>query len=306
MKRVFVSTVGRGKNKEESSRVYCVDVESGEILNSVRLPLAMFDLKNPRGGTRGARGLAFVQNKSLGRDYLYAAGFDGIFEIEPESMHIYKGYWSKRCQDIHQIYEAFPSTLLVTNTRQNAIWKFHPHASQWVCFSDYTSIHPGLSPPDSDEGNNDTLHFNSFSDKYGLCAKAAIVFERESDKVVLENQELLRGSHDIWELPTGEIAINNSRKSRTITLDPVTWDIRRVLYQETSTEGGSELAKRGWTRGMYYIEHLDTMLIGSSPAEVVILENVCNGKPIRETHIPISDEIVEATFDVIPHPEDWK
>jgi hypothetical protein len=48
------------------------------------------------------------------------------------------------------------------------------------------------------------------------------------------------------------------------------------------------------------------MLIGSSPAEVIILQNVCGEGPITQTKIPISDEIVEATFDVMPHPKDWR
>ena len=45
-------------------------------------------------------------------------------------------------------------------------------------------------------------------------------------------------------------------------------------------------------------------MIGSSPAEVIFIDNV-SSEAKEVARIPISDEIVEATFDVIPHPGDW-
>lgn len=172
-------------------------------------------------------------------------------------------------------------------------------------YEPFSDVHPGLPAPEWFPGCEDTLHLNSFSENYVLCAKAAIIVNRKTKEVVFEDQYYLRGAHDIWELPSGEVAINSSRNCCTVTFDPQSWEMERVLYKEKNTEGGSELAKRGWTRGMFYMPYNDTMLIGSSPAEVIILENVCQGD-IQQTRVPISDEIVEATFDVIPHPEDWK
>lgn len=298
MKRIYVSTVGRGKEKQESSKVYCIDCETGKLCAEVKLPLSMLDLGNPRGGCRGARGLAFGYS-------LYAAGFDGVFRLNPDDLFIEHGRWFREIRDIHQIY--FRRGLLeLASTFDNRVYCMNVEKDVILSeVQDYSDVHEGLPPPDWFPGCRDTLHLNSFTDRYGLCAKAAVIFDRQTRKVCMESQEFLRGSHDIWELSTGELAVNNSKESRTIAIDPNTWTVSRMLYEETKTEGGSELAKRGWTRGMSYLPQRDLLMVGSSPAEVIIIEDVSNSPRITG-RIPISDDIVEATFDVIPHPEDWK
>lgn len=298
MKRIYVSTVGRGKEKQESSKIYCIDTDTEQIIAEVKLPLSMLDLANPRGGVRGARGLCFYDGS------LFAAGFDGIFRID-EDLFIDKGIWSKYVRDIHQIYPSTTGGIIQVATFTNEIAHYNPYSGQHYYKRDYSNIHPGLPAPDWFPGCRDTLHINSVSEHYGLAAKAAIIFDLKTEEILLEDQELLKGSHDIWELPTGEVAINNSRMCRTITLNQFTWKLERTLYQETKTDGGSEYAKRGWTRGMFYLPEQDIMFIGSSPAEVIILENI-SGETKISKRIKISDEIVESIFDVIPHPEDWE
>jgi hypothetical protein len=259
----------------------------------------MLDLANPRGGCRGARGLAF------GNNTVYAAGFDGIFRLDPDTLFVHHGRWYKNIRDIHQIYlrrgileiaATFTNTIQKVNVEHDIILSEH---------YDYSDVHEGLPAPDWFPGSRDTLHLNSFTDHYALCAKAAIIIDRETNEVCLENQQFLRGAHDIWELATGEVLINSSKNSMTIAIDTGTWQLSRILYEETETEGGSELARRGWTRGMYYLPKQDLLMVGSSPAEIILIENVSGNAKVVD-RIPISDNIVEATFDVIPHPEDWK
>lgn len=292
MRRIYVSTVGRGKQKEESSKIYCLDYDTGKTIAEVKLPLSMLDLGNPRGGCRGARGLAWRKGEVV------AAGFDGLFQLDPEDLFVRNGNWFRNMRDIHQIYLNEDGDLDIVATFTNEVCNL-------TYRMDYSDIHPGEPAPDWFPGCKDTLHLNSISENYGLCSKAAIIIDRKNRKVAFESEEYLKGSHDIWELPTGEVVINNSKQCRTVAFNPETWEVTRILYQETETEGGSELAKRGWTRGMFYMPQNDMMLIGSSPAEVIVLKNISGNTSIQK-RIKISDEIVEATFDVLPHPEDWK
>lgn len=301
MKRIYVSTVGRGKEHEESSRVYCVDFDSGEILKSVRLPLAMFDLKNPRGGTRGGRGLAF-KNDLKGRLRLYAAGFDGIFKIDPDDMHIEKGWWSRKCQDIHQIYEV-DNTLLLTNTLHNKITKFIPEHDSFSTLWDLSQYNEEFGHPPPNPGHPDFLHLNAilWEEKLALICRTGKIINFETGQLVCDNPEYLKGSHDLVKIKNGEICVNNSTARRVVAFNQ-NWE-PRILYQSGPGEG-SELAVYGWVRGMSYIEKEDMLLCGNAPAEVLALKNVTSTIEVKK--IKISDEIIESVFDIVPHPKDWQ
>jgi hypothetical protein len=246
MKRIYVSTVGRGKQKEESSKIYCIDVHTGKILAQVKLPLSMLDLAQQNGGCRGARGITFVEYASSKKDTVIAAGFDGLFEMDPDDLFINRGTWFRNMRDIHQIYCNSVNQIETTGTFTNEVFISQPeHFASFDVKEDFSEVHPGSPAPDWFPGCRDTLHLNALSENYALCNKAHVIIDRRTKQVALEDEELLGSCHDIWELPTGEIAINDSGRSRTITLDPTTWKLERVLFQETETEGGSWFAKKG-------------------------------------------------------------
>jgi len=297
---IYVSTVGRGKRKEEASRVYKIDTSSGKILTSVRLPLSMTDLENPRGGCRGGRGLAFHKNK------LYAAIFDGVCELNPDDLFIKKCYWFKEIKDIHQIY-SMPDSLVVINSWNNQ-WGMVTKG-EWKLKQDLSNLHIGepINPAFISLGCTDTLHLNSICVSedtifpYGLLSKAGAIVNLNNNTILMDNKDLLRESHDIWPINNFEVAVNLSPHGKTVTIDTRTWELSRVLYEAGEGEG-SEIARYGWMRGMSYIPHTDTLLLGSSPAQVVVLSNINTEDRPTSKIIPIADQIVESVFDVIPHP----
>jgi hypothetical protein len=297
MRIVYVSTVGRGVQGEESSKVYKIDLDTGEILASVRLPLAMFDLANPRGGVRGGRGLAFHDGK------LYAAIFDGICELNPDDLFIYRCDWFRELKDIHQLYSRF-GELYAVNTWKNEWGAVND--GQWDFVQNVSSYHEGVPAPVDllDMGCRDTLHLNSLCfdarDVYGMLNKVGAIANLSTLTIVMED-ELLLGAHDLCLINENEIAVNLSRTCSTVAIDTNTWTVSRELYQAPDGADG-QFAKFGWMRGMSYIPKTDTLLLGSAPAQVIELTGVNSGNPVANT-VLISDEVTESVFDVVPHPD---
>lgn len=305
MRIAYVSTVGRGKQKEEASRVYKIDLDSGATLASVRLPLSMFDLANPRGGCRGGRGLA-----AFGTHTIFAAIFDGICELDAETLFIRECHWYgeplQDARDIHQIYMREKGELLIVNTWTNSTNHVAVHSPDWKKWAlsaptDFSDVYAGKPAEECHIplGCRDTLHLNSICDKqkYGLLCKVGAILDLETRKIIYEDN-CLRGSHDLHWINHEEVAINLSRHCKTVAFNPITKEFRDLYVAPGGPDG--EMAKHGWMRGMSYISKTDTLLLGSAPAQVVELRDVNTSPQARI--ISISDEIVESVFDVIPHP----
>lgn len=293
MKRVYVSTCRRGGWHKESGKVYCLDLDSGKVLSQIHIPMAMIELPNPRGGSRGARGLAFHNEK------LFCAGWDNITRFDPDTLTPEIAWWSKECQDIHQIYPRSHDILWVVSTRNNSLYSFTPVS--FIKMEDMTTIHDGI--PSHDPDSPDRLHFNSMCESLCLFSSIGVVGDRKSG-FYYENEKLLH-SHDLFLLPTGEILFNESKKNRTIAMELDSPGSYRVIYQAPDKPDPSRtLARPGWMRGMYYLPKLDQVLLGSAPAQVIHLGNICREPEILGKY-QISDQDIDSVFDVITDPRDW-
>lgn len=292
-KRIYVSTVGRGKQLEESSKVYLVDIESSETIKGARIPEATIDLENPRGGCRGCRGLAWWQGE------LWAAGFDGLFRLHPGTLRLEKGYWSQECRDIHQIY-THSDGILLTSTWNNCIFLFNPLNGSFDKIQDLSSDYEGEQV---DPNIPDTLHMNSLCDDYALFNRPGVIANIISKEIVYRFGSAGCG-HDLHRLSTGEIAINLSASASTEAVNLETGRSRVLLDIQRKPGLDSPSASHGWTRGMFYIPGEDVLLIGAAPAMVYILENVSMEPHIKKV-VEISDEVVESVFDILPYLEDW-
>lgn len=299
MRRIFVSTVGRGKNLEEASRVYSIDYDTGKILASKSIPLANFDLSaiNPRGGTRGARGLCYFNSR------LWVAGWDGLFELDDETLDLERGFWSTECKDIHQIY-AGQFEITCVGTWDNSIYRFREGKFSKV--KDLTDIHPGVFQAHTP----DRLHFNAMCGRYANLNTIGAIADMKTGKLVVEDYDTFFGTHDLVKLPTNEMVVNLSRLRKTVTLDMDTWKIKRTLVElpEVKQPTGTTLCMPGWMRGASYVGgNNDILLLGTAPASILAIEGVCSSIGVNQyREIKVSDDTVESVFDVIPHPWDWK
>jgi hypothetical protein len=315
MRRLYVSTVGRTKKLEESSCIYMIDYDTKKVMHSVRLPLAMFDLKNPRGGVRGCRGLCFGMDLLDQPFCLWAAGFDGIFRINLDDLFIEEGIWSRDCQDIHQIYAGYPCMeglfwgkgpdVELISTRNNTLYGFEASRGEFFPLLDLSDIHEGI-PPENDHDSRDTLHWNAMHKGYALVPKIGGIYDMASRQFVVLDPKY-RGCHDLQVLKSGELALNHSMTRRVITFDTTTWREKRVLLDLPfqKQEPGTKATMPGWVRGMSYLEKHDILFVGSAPARIYIFQDVCSASPNIE-HVDISDDICDSVFAVVPHPGDWR
>lgn len=290
---VFVSTVGRGKDLEESSKVYKIDLDTGKILAQVRLPLAMFDLKNPRGGTRGCRGLAIIPRPE-GKE-LWAAGFDGLFNLDVNDLFVKKAYWFRSILDIHSIYHQ-DGRITAISTWNNSIFSVEPETGAFYQVRDLTNGFPNPRTL----GTPDQYHLNATLGDLALLNRQEIVVDMKTKKVAFESPEFKSG-HNLIPLPSGEIATCSSAKKTVLAFRPFTNEWRTILdlnskYPFNDVPEG-KLNTPGWTRGMSYHPEGGMLLVGAAPSSVIVVDPfTCE---IKKT-INISDDVLEATFSVIP------
>ena len=116
---LLVSTIVRSAGLNElSGHLFMVDDDTRRVASRCPAPepaLREFDA-NPRGGMRGAKGIAVVD------DRIFIANFSAIYEYDP--------HWRLRqvishpsCAGIHDIYHR-DSRLYVTSTRNDIIFEF--------------------------------------------------------------------------------------------------------------------------------------------------------------------------------------
>lgn len=311
--KCYVTTCGRGRHVEESARVYLVDITAKKILAETNLPRPNIDSLNPRGGVRGARGMTFLNNE------LWVAGCDGLFNLDPDTLRVKQGIWPEGVADIHQIYtlnkmvyavstgndslvpvctEGLPDVLrevlsfLETGTEHNT-----------MCFrGTVDGVHQEHAPLD-------TLHFNSMvsSSKDGVMLFNRIGSVcRFGQATVCVDVPGLSGGHDLWMLKSGELAVNSSGKNQTIAFDCHDPSKQRVLFEIPRRRDMDAVHSQwGFTRGMCYLEDCDLMVVGSAPATVTVIENVCGTRQVVVDSMQITDKVEESVFDVLIHPDDW-
>jgi len=295
MRRVYVSTVARGRQHEDASKVYCLDLDTTRVIHSRRLPVAMIDLPNPRGGCRGARGMAFFKG------WLWVAAFDGLFRFNPEDMVIDRGYWYRELLDIHQIYGG-PDSLQVISTGNDTIARVDVDGvvSELNCLTGRFGFKPIIP------GSADSYHANSIDGRYIVLNHHNALGDILTGQVTL--LPWASGLHDLWTIGSGEMCTNCSFRRQTIAFRVESPTEYRVIFEASdgphAMMGMTPLAIHGFTRGMHYDLSSDTLLVGVAPASIVEIADV-SGKPRVVATYPIANEIVESVFDVIPHPGDW-
>lgn len=287
----YVSTVGRGKSLEESSKVYKVDLDSGAVLARVRLPLSMFDLSNPRGGVRGSRGIVLLQTNT--GPQLWVAGFDGLFNVDHRTMLIKKGYWFEHIRDIHNIYQR-ENKILAISTWNNSLHEVDPASGESALVSDFTNAFADprtINTPDQ-------YHLNSVCGELALINRQGAVVNTSTRGVVWNCPDFKAG-HDLVPLPSGEIATCSSGNKSVVAFRVgvggyrVILDLRSMYPSNSPAEG--KLAFPGWTRGLAYSPKTKLLYVGAAPAQVVVVnpESAMMVKTIR-----ISDEVADSVFAI--------
>lgn len=315
MKRIYVTTIGRGKDLSIANAVHCLDFEQKMVVGRSFVPGSNKSLANCRGGTRGARGLVFVPNGNSGD--LWVAGYDGLFRFT-EDLRLTEGFWidDAKAKDFHGIYKCCGSSrLCLTSTYSDRVvyWNYDNHTLSSVD-AVYSSSRGHVTDK---ERPLDKLHLNACVlgpddfPRFVLFNRTGEIYDQRGSGESLGLSLLLsdaKGAHDLIFLKDpSRLILNDSKNSKVLSFP----------YEESSNSFGEgsvvftfpgekivTTARSGWLRGLKYIPEWDILLVGSSPAGIFCLEKFSSGNP-EISEIVISTDLEDSVFGVEINSHDW-
>jgi hypothetical protein len=306
--KVAFGTVVRGAPINRGGELGLLDWETGRIER--RIPIVPRDPDlghdaNPRGNSRGCRGIAVVDGQLVAANY-HTLQFFGpdLREARRLSHGLMAG--------LHEIWSPGDGTLWVTSTAIDAALRYDLASgdlleARWPCEHPELRKHLGLEPLalDTTADNRQTflnqsgtqLHLNAVAGwrgrLVGLFNRRGCIADLDSGRVLIE-QEHLRGAHNLVALPNGTVLVNDTSRKAVRCYD---LDARREVralhlldYPEVARHwriGRWQILWRGvlstivpgvrrppamalMVRGLAY--HKGHVLIGVSPAAIVRLD----------------------------------
>ena len=262
---------------------------------------------NPRGGTRGARGIA------VGDGEILVANYDTIFRYDA-SWRLVGAISNPQCADIHDI--AFcDGRLWVASTRNDRLFQFDLDGNVKDRFDpwdmgfvqDAFGIARGRSdaagdlrdPRTHDKSQTDRLHLNSFAfaDDGGLlvslgqvrvnghCESAIVRFGASGGADVVHHAAAAPvPAHNVIELPDGTIVHCDTANGQVIAIDPAPGNDVKTLLQTCG----------GYARGLCVLD--DRRLAVGVQNEVWLFDPVNTGEVRR---IRVSDDPRESVHSIV-------
>lgn len=225
---IYFSTVFRYAPINQAGELVRLDWEKKRVISSVSVaPKSLqFDDPNPRGNSRGGRGIALIDEKVVVAGYCELQVYDrNLNYLHNISHHLMSG--------LHEVYHESGSRLWVASTTLNAallidintgdlledIWpqEIPAYKSRW-----------NLTPMRLDKAADNRirylaknivkdpshLHFNAISswkgDLYGLFNRLGAVVNLSQQKIILEDRSIY-GAHNLIILEDGTIFVNDTR-----------------------------------------------------------------------------------------------
>ncbi len=301
--RVYLSTVIRGASLEQGGELIALDWDAKKVI--ARRPLCPPDPRihdpNPRGGTRGGRGIVLLPDELLVATYHSLLGFD--YELKPTRIITNKNF-----AGLHEL-KLVEDGLWVTSTPLGVLLKVDLEGNslqEWWAHDDLVVQREfgAQALPIQKSGDNrlagmtdsvmSKLHLNNVEVYDGrvyvaLNNQGAIL--RLFPTEVLLHHPSMKGCHNGLVARDGELLLNNSHDHMLIVFDMHTGEIRRQIdlasfsqvapllrarqYQNVSWPSRlkqfllrKRLSRPLFTRGMCLLDDTRVM-VGVSPASVL-------------------------------------
>ena len=274
--KVICSTVIRAAEQGAvHGGLYVIDIDSDEVLEYI--PYAGdFDNENTRGGERGLRGVAVLE------DRIVVADSSGLIEIDKETYTITKekrdrGFF----KSIHEICY-FDNHIWVTSTGYDAIakvdldfnlvefWEILGESKDdHKIFTGKRQIKPEEAVPD------DKYHINSisaFSGRLVFCGLITSLYDFECMDVVESMPsigDIKSFQHNFYEYDDCSLINMTSLKHLGIIQNGQSsfFPIPATNHAKFSID---KIAENNWNRGL--TKHDNLAIIGSSPARLMVLD----------------------------------
>jgi hypothetical protein len=308
MTEILFSTVFRYAPIDQAGELVKLDWDKKQVVNktSVAPKTLQFVDPNPRGNSRGGRGIAVVDDKVIVAGYcelqVYDLSLNPLYNITNNFM-----------SGLHEVFHESGQRLWVTSTTLNAALLIDIQTGElldqvWVQeipeFQERWYLTPRNLNKNEDnrirfinknlERDSSHLHFNAVSvwkgDLFGLFNRYGAVVNLRRNKVILEDRHIF-GAHNLIILDDGTIFINDTRNQgvniynmdgvlkKRINLLPFHRARNQVRQYKLTTPfrklGGKigfsqpEIVMPFFVRGMDIKE--DLLFIGISPAAILCL-----------------------------------
>ena len=310
--RVYFGTVVRTAPVPMGGELSCHDWENKKIEGKIPIVPENPNVEqdpNPRGNTRGCRGIQIIDNKVIAANYHTLQFFDlNLNHVKDMSHGLMVG--------IHEIYTNSGEYIWVASTAIDAALKLDLNSgslieSFWPREMSNLSMSYHLKPLDIDKEMDNRLNFLSSSHikhpshlhlnaiaewrghVYALLNSKGLIVDLTNDRVVIED-ESLKGGHNLLILDNGYAFVNSNFKVNTViiydinkrelldTIDLLKFNWIKWLYIKSLTfsllKGKTVLrfrktlktARPLFLRGMDIIG--DQLFLGLSPASIVCID----------------------------------
>lgn len=310
---IFFSTVFRYAPIDQAGELVKLDWEKKQVVGKVSVaPKSLkFNDPNPRGNSRGGRGIAMINDKVI------VAGYCEL-QVYDRNLNYLHNITHSLMSGLHEVYHAGGSRLWVTSTTLNAGLLFDIETGSlfdevWPQEMQVFKQRWNLTPlrPDRSMDNRirylaknivkdpSHLHFNAMSshrgDLYGLFNRFGVVVNLSRQEVVFEDRSIY-GAHNLIILPDGTIFVNDTRNQgvniynmeghlvKRIDLLPFHKASRKVRQYKRSEPVRKLLGVLGMPRQdvvmPFFVRGLDIkddlLFIGMSPAAILCVNWVTN------------------------------
>ena len=309
MTTLFFSTVFRYAPNDQAGELVKVDWQKKRVLKRVTVgPKTIWiDDPNPRGNSRGGRGIALVDNKIM------MAGFCELQVYDLDLNHL-TNITHNLMAGLHEVFRDSGKTIWVTSTNLGCALQFNAETGKLINqhwpqetteFQNRWGIHPldinkqednrllSLSKNFGKDASH--LHFNAITvwkgHEFGLFNRFGAVVNLSTRRVIVEDPSV-KGAHNLIILDDGTIFINDTRNQgvnlynmdgklvRRIDLLPFHPAGRKVKQYKRFAPIRGFLENRGlvqqsavmpfFVRGMDLQD--DLLFVGISPAAILCIE----------------------------------
>lgn len=297
----LTSTIRSSTEATATGAVARVDLETGKCLaqrGTTPLPFCGRN-DNPRGGTRGWRGLLRAS-----RDELVACHYDGFVHLSPDLEDVDKIVTHPLLANLHGMTQDDEGTMWAANTRTDSVAEYTPSGGlrirsvyDWPgvaaaldeAVAPWSIAHRRLDPRRDyrEVWEDDLLHLNyvvrtSTGRLVALLAKIDCVLQLEPgvkvlhlrsaditgtvmrDGAALDGREGLSAPHDLVEWRPDELLVSSSAGRALYSLDCRTGTLEFVWR--------SERVDRAWHRGLAVSD--DVAYIGTGVGSIVTVDLV--------------------------------
>ena len=274
--KVICSTVIRAAEQGSvHGGLYVIDINNDEILKYI--PYAGdFDNENTRGGERGLRGIAVLEDKII------VADSSGLLELDKQTYEITNQKQDKDFfKSIHEICY-FDNHIWVTSTGYDAVVKLDLDLNIvefWEILGESKEDHKVLTGKrqiDPEEAvPDDKYHINSISSFSGRLVFSALIthlYDFHTMKVA-ESMPSINGvksfQHNFYEYNDCTMINMTSLKHLGIIKNGQSsfFPIPATDHAKFSVD---KIAENNWNRGL--TRHEDYAIIGSSPARLLVFD----------------------------------